>query len=176
VNSTALILLGIGAGTVIGSAAIDAQKDTDEQRAATIAAIANITMQLKDGAAAIAKSTADLKGGKLDDAARLKTKSDIADQMAMNARLNSQLRKLEGLSEGILKDILSDANGISFHRFQIAIWTVVLSVIFVIDVYQNLAMPEFNTTLMGMMGLSAGTYLGLKISEPTTPSKPPLGT
>jgi hypothetical protein len=31
-------------------------------------------------------------------------------------------------------------------------------------------MPTFNTTLMGMLGLSAGTYLGLKIPEATTPS------
>lgn len=40
-----------------------------------------------------------------------------------------------------------------------------------VEVYQSLAMPTFNTTLMGMLGLSAGTYLGLKIPEPTTPTK-----
>ncbi|MBI4365394.1 MAG: hypothetical protein HY543_01095 [Deltaproteobacteria bacterium] len=175
VNSTALILLGIGAGTVVGSAAIDAQKDTDEQRAATIAAVAKITKQINDGKADITKFKKALAADKVTEADALKAKSDLAVQEEMNARLNSQLKKLEGLSEGILKDILSDANGISFHRFQIAVWTLVLSIIFVIDVYQNLAMPEFNTTLMSMMGLSAGTYLGLKIPEPTTPSKPPLG-
>jgi hypothetical protein len=148
VNSTALILLGIGAGTVIGSAAIDAQKDTAEARASTVEAITKVQQQVQS----------------------------LTEDDAAKARLESQLRKLQGQSEGIIKDILSDANGISFHRFQIAVWTLVLSIIFVLDVYQTLAMPEFNTTLMGMMGLSAGTYLGLKIPEPMTPSKPPLGT
>jgi hypothetical protein len=49
------------------------------------------------------------------------------------------------------------------------VWTVVLSIVFIKQVYENLAMPEFNTTLMGLLGLSAGTYLGLKIPEPTSP-------
>ena len=64
-----------------------------------------------------------------------------------------------------------EANGISFHRFQMAAWTIVLGIIFVKGVYENLAMPEFNTTLMGLLGLSAGTYLGLKIPEAKTPTK-----
>jgi hypothetical protein len=50
-----------------------------------------------------------------------------------------------------------------------AAWTFVLGLIFVKGVYDDLAMPEFNTTLMGLLGLSAGTYLGLKIPEATTP-------
>jgi hypothetical protein len=64
-------------------------------------------------------------------------------------------------------DILSDANGVSFHRFQMAAWSLVLGIIFVIQVYQSLAMPTFSGTLLSIMGISAGTYLGLKIPEPT---------
>ena len=82
----------------------------------------------------------------------------------------SAYQKLTQNSEGLLTDILSDANGIGFHRFQIFAWTIVLSVIFIKEVYANLAMPTFNTTLMGLLGLSAGTYLGLKIPEPTVPT------
>lgn len=63
-------------------------------------------------------------------------------------------------------DILSDANGVSFHRFQMAAWTLVLGIIFIIQVYKVLAMPTFDGTLLGLMGISAGTYLGLKIPEP----------
>jgi hypothetical protein len=95
-----------------------------------------------------------------------------ADRTALQAeaeKLRSQLSKLRGISENFLTDILSDANGISFHRFQIAAWTLVLSVIFAVGVWQNLTMPTFNTTLMGLLGLSAGTYLGLKIPEPVVP-------
>ena len=63
-------------------------------------------------------------------------------------------------------DILSDANGVSFHRFQNAVWNLVLGIIFVVAVYQSLAMPTFSGTLLSLMGISAGTYLGLKIPEP----------
>jgi len=63
-------------------------------------------------------------------------------------------------------DILSDANGVSFHRFQIAVWSLVLGIIFVVAVYQSLAMPTFSGALLSLMGISAGTYLGLKIPEP----------
>ncbi len=63
-------------------------------------------------------------------------------------------------------DILSDANGVSFHRFQIAVWTFVLGIIFVVQVYKVLAMPTFDGTLLALLGISAGTYLGLKVPEP----------
>jgi hypothetical protein len=69
-------------------------------------------------------------------------------------------------------DILSDANGVSFHRFQVAAWTLVLGIIFLIKVWELLAMPDFNGSLLALLGISAGTYLGLKIPEPTTPTKP----
>lgn len=61
-------------------------------------------------------------------------------------------------------DIVSDTNGVNFHRFQMAAWTAVLGVIFVHDVYVSLAMPEFDNTLLGLLGISSGTYLGLKVT------------
>ncbi len=64
-----------------------------------------------------------------------------------------------------LFDMLSDENGISFHRFQIAIWTVVLTAIFVVKVYATLSMPDFDAQLLGLTGISAGTYLGFKFPE-----------
>lgn len=64
-------------------------------------------------------------------------------------------------------DILSDEQGVNFHRFQMASWTLVLSIIFIQQVYRSLAMPDFDNTLLGLLGISAGTYLGLKTtSEP----------
>ena len=79
-----------------------------------------------------------------------------------------------GASRGFITDILSDNSGYSFHRFQIFAWTIVLSIVFVKAVYEGLAMPTFDTTLMGLLGLSAATYLGLKIPEPTVPKIPRL--
>jgi hypothetical protein len=58
--------------------------------------------------------------------------------------------------------ILSDNDGVSFHRFQIVVWTVILATMFLVSVFNELTMPEFSVTMLGLMGLSAGTYLGFK--------------
>jgi hypothetical protein len=62
-------------------------------------------------------------------------------------------------------DILSDEHGVNFHRFQMAVWTAVLGIIFIHDVYVGLAMPQFDNSLLGLLGISAGTYLGLKTTS-----------
>jgi hypothetical protein len=69
------------------------------------------------------------------------------------------------VTHGLWKDLLRDGSGMSFHRFQIVVWTVILGTVFVRAVYQDLAMPDFNASLLGLMGLSAGTYIGFKIPE-----------
>ena len=70
-------------------------------------------------------------------------------------------------SRGFLMDLVteSDAQGVSFHRFQMIMWTLVMGVIFVLDVLTRLAMPKFDTTLLALMGISSGTYLGFKFTE-----------
>jgi hypothetical protein len=139
-NETALGLLAIAAATHLGSAAVDASKDTPAEAAAKQAA--KTTLQNNIAAAAAA-------GADPDPGHTLK------------------LAKLNGESQGWLIDVLSDADGIDFHRFQMLAWTFVLGVIFITDVWQGLAMPDFNATLLGLMGLSAATYIGLKIPEAT---------
>ena len=71
-------------------------------------------------------------------------------------------------SQGFLRDVLDDGTGISFHRFQMFVWTIVLGIIFCASVYRHLAMPEFSATLLGLMGISSGTYLGFKFPEKNT--------
>lgn len=52
----------------------------------------------------------------------------------------------------------------SFHRFQIIVWTLVLGVVFCSEVLTKLGMPNFGSTLLILMGVSSGTYLGFKFS------------
>ena len=68
-------------------------------------------------------------------------------------------------SRGFLNDVLSDDQGLSLYRFQLFAWTLVLGTIFCASVYNGLAMPQFSTTLLGLMGISSGTYLGFKVPE-----------
>lgn len=131
-NQTALFLLGIASATAVGSAAVDASKNTPAEQAAQ--------QQVKAGLQALANLTPDQQ---------------------------DKLAKLKGESQGWLKDVLSDSEGVDFHRFQMLAWTLVLGIIFVVRVWQTLAMPDFDATLLGLMGLSAGTYVGLKIPETT---------
>ena len=67
------------------------------------------------------------------------------------------------VSVNIIKDLLNDDNGVSFHRFQISVWTIVLITIFVGRVIDTLTMPTFDANLLALMGISGGTYIGFKI-------------
>ncbi|MGH9422333.1 MAG: hypothetical protein ACRD3J_20310 [Thermoanaerobaculia bacterium] len=81
-----------------------------------------------------------------------------------------------GKSRGFLNDVMSDPTGVSLHRFQMFVWTLVLGVIFCGSVYNNLEMPEFSATLLGLMGVSSGTYLGFKVPEKKGSDTPPGAT
>lgn len=75
-------------------------------------------------------------------------------------------------SKGFLQDVISDPTGISIHRFQMFAWTLILGVIFIASVYKNLEMPQFSATLLGLMGISSGTYLGFKVPEKASTDAP----
>jgi hypothetical protein len=71
-----------------------------------------------------------------------------------------------GVSRGWLLDILSDSNGsIALHRLQIVLWTFVLGIMLVVAVVTSLTMPAFSDTLVTLMGISSGTYVGFKFAE-----------
>jgi len=66
-------------------------------------------------------------------------------------------------SKGFISDILSDGDGPSFHRYQMVLFTIILAVIFVVKTATNLVTPQFDASLLGLMGISSGTYLGFKL-------------
>jgi hypothetical protein len=85
-------------------------------------------------------------------------------------QLDDQISSLEedlkvASTRGFWRDVLCDGSGVSFHRLQILVWTLIIGFIFAHSVYEQLAMPELSATLLGLMGLSGGTYVGFKIPE-----------
>jgi hypothetical protein len=90
-------------------------------------------------------------------------KSRLAEVDA--ALTQATLNLSNGISKHFFADILNDGESISFHRFQIFIWTIVLGSVFVWSVYRNMSMPEFDASLLTLMGISAGTYVGFKFPE-----------
>ena len=68
-------------------------------------------------------------------------------------------------SKGFFIDILSDDDGVSIHRFQMVVWTVFIGIYFIYSVFNSLDIPQISKELLALMGISSGTYLGLKIPE-----------
>lgn len=142
ITGSILTLMGIGSGTALGAAMIDSSKKTEKEQAEAELSEAHATAQAAT--------------------------STPADQVRLTMT-ERKVANLQGVVKtrhtSVLADLLSDSNGYSFHRFQIAVWTVILGIIFVVAVAQQLAMPQFSETLLGLMGISSGTYLGFKFPE-----------
>lgn len=68
-------------------------------------------------------------------------------------------------SQGFWKDILSDGEGISIYRLQMFAWMIIVGVYFLNVSYTYLYMPQLDNTLLALMGISSGTYVGLKLPE-----------
>jgi hypothetical protein len=66
-------------------------------------------------------------------------------------------------TKGFFSDLLTDGTGPAVQRLQMLLFTVILAVIFVVKVINGLVMPEFDPTLLALMGISNGTYLGFKL-------------
>ena len=66
------------------------------------------------------------------------------------------------LTRQFFLDLLRERTNVDFHRFQLITWTLILGIVFVFGVFKQLAMPKFDSTLLILMGISAGTYLGFK--------------
>jgi hypothetical protein len=67
-------------------------------------------------------------------------------------------------SKGWWRDLVcDDRGGVTLDRVQIVVWTIVLGLIFISSVALELTMPEFSGTLLALMGISSGTYIGFQM-------------
>jgi hypothetical protein len=152
-------LLGISSTTGLAAIAVDRQKSTaaQDQKDKLIADQAALTARINYLAAS-------------NPAVGSAQETDLRESRTRLAEVASRLGELPAApapvaSKGFLQDILNDGDGVSFHRFQMAIWTIVLGAVFVWSVYRNISMPEFDASLLTLMGISAGTYVGFKFPE-----------
>jgi hypothetical protein len=172
ITPSLLGLIGISAATALSAALIDSGKD-----AATASSLLDLTAERQ----ALDQTIPPIQ----EQIAAVQAKpalapEEIANRDALNKQLLGYRTRLAQVSQeieavtppasasvsgGFLRDVLGDENGYSFHRFQMFAWTIVLGVMFVSSVYNSLSMPEFSTTLLGLMGISSGTYIGFKFPE-----------
>lgn len=167
-----LALMGISATTALGEVFIDANKDAaaDTQRAALNAEKQALAAAVQESQGKVSTLDAQAAGGADALLARADAVRQLTDQRTRLGQIDAQLQTLAptpgaDVSGGFFCDVLSDAQGYSFHRFQIFAWTLALGLVFISTVYNSLTMPEFSGTLLGLMGMSAGTYVGFKFPE-----------
>lgn len=70
-----------------------------------------------------------------------------------------------GESKGFFDDIISDTQGLALYRFQMLVFNILFGVLFLVYVIQHVAMPEFDGSILTLLGMSSGTYAGFKIPE-----------
>jgi energy-coupling factor transporter transmembrane protein EcfT len=71
-------------------------------------------------------------------------------------------------SQGFWRDVLSDENGLSVHRFQAAVFNIFFGVTFVEQTFADLdakTLPNFDSVTLALIGLSSATYVTIKSME-----------
>ena len=198
ITTSSLVLLGIGTGTALGSRLVDKSKreatnaelgTLEPQRDALKVTIGELEKNVQEVEALKALDPRkEAPGPSQEELSNLPVwKTQLAAKRAELKTVRKQLVEAQShqerpITDGFLSDLLTDANGATFHRLQVVVWTVVLGIIFMLTVWRTLSMPEFSETLLALMGISAGTYLGFKIPErqtspqdtPAQPASPPI--
>lgn len=151
-DGTPLILMGISATTYLGAAMIEntdlAQPEKVAEKKKEINAV---TAQMKAAAS---------------DPQKIELLRTQKQQMLNELDTLKQESTVEKHPSNGFKQLLSDdTGGVKLHRFQNLVWTVILGLIFLSGAFTKLSMPEFSATLLGVLGISSGTYLGFKFPE-----------
>jgi hypothetical protein len=167
IPASLLGLLGISAATALAAVVMPGQKDRLEARR-------KATGEEIDGVdAALGQIAIDLEAAK--------GRSD-ANTEALAIALGTQRAKLETLRSDLIlqraavtpirqtsgwwRDLVRDDRGaVALDRFQVVAWSLVLGGLFLTSVFWNLSMPEFSATLLALMGISSGTYIGFKLPQ-----------
>jgi hypothetical protein len=166
VTASLLGLMGISSATALASAAITPQggplgprrKLLEQEITAIDDALAQITIH-RAAAMAAAPPRVELSDALAMKAAALSSKSSILT--IEHASLTSVAP-----SAGFWRDLVCDERGsAALDRFQIIAWTLVLGGIFISSVIWELTMPEFSATMLTLMGISSGAYIGFKFPK-----------
>jgi hypothetical protein len=175
ITPSILGLMGISAATGLAAVAVSPRstergtalaKAFDDEKAVIDAKVQKVNAEIE----ATQKEIDDLKAAN-QPADKLETlKADLATRrtdldVARGKLLLQTISVTSNFpSKGFWTDLVSDDRGaVALDRFQIVVWTAVLGGFFLTSVFWDLAMPEFNATVLGLMGISSGTYIGFKL-------------
>lgn len=146
-NATALILMGIGAGTSLGAAmAVDAPPALDNTAQTSLTNLA---------------------------AAKAALVTQPKDRLALESQTAAitQLRQAGLWSKNLFADITSPiaSDKSALHRLQIVGFTFVIWTYYLLKVWQTQAMPDLTDAQLALLGISSGSYVGYKFVNESPP-------
>jgi hypothetical protein len=172
-NPQALWLMGISAASGVSAVVVDVLKDSPADAANR--GLKALGLQNYDDVertrAEIAQREALLKTVP-PPANAPQLAVEISDRELLLAAYERVIRPF--VSQGWYKDLTTDTNGAALHRVQTLVWTIALGVVFIATVIANLTtgvathliMPQFDTSLLLLLGISNAGYIGFKYPEP----------
>ena len=155
-NSTALVLLGISSATGLSASLInnsDPNRPLSSKLTPTELALSNVAGLSSALANEITVLNAIPPGA---PPTQFITASDRIDEFRY------RLKYVRSPQCRFLYDLLSERIYLTFHRFQLLVWTVILAAVFVWGVWAKLDMPVFDASILILMGISSGSYIGFK--------------
>jgi hypothetical protein len=174
IPATIVVLTGISASTGLAATLITPRA---AQRAAAIKALlaeqcASLDEAITDLGAVIADTDQKLAAAQ---AAGQPTQTLADLKQRLQERKDSRQRERDHLtasltgispvstSDGFWRDLVTGDRGtVALDRLQMVVWTVLLGGMFLQSVLAYVTMPDFNSTLLALMGVSSGTYIGFK--------------
>jgi hypothetical protein len=168
-----LILMGIGAGTAVSGFAMDASRipgsRADYEAAKRLQPALDETVVDANGKVSAAKA-ANPPDPKLPV-----LETSLVDAKKAADENRAKVRQFEvPATRSLFYDVMSDSNGIAFHRLQVFAWTMTYWFIFIVALFHKITLTNFDPTQLGLMGISGATYLGFKLQEqPKQPGNGP---
>jgi len=160
-----LWLMGIAASSGIAAVAVDVIKDTpaDAANRGLQALGLNTYADVERTRQEISDREDQLKANPATNIAQ-KLNLEIRDRRLLLTAYENAIKSF--VSEGWFKDITTDLNGSALHRVQALAWTLALGVVFVVGAITDHVMPQFDPSLLLLLGISNAGYIGFKYPEP----------
>jgi hypothetical protein len=180
INGTCLTLLAIGTTTALTTMAVQGNRSGRKDLSDVLQRTPHEMLKL--GPAELRDAIAARKKELEETGASTMTPPELAED---NALLQTFGRKLDQFFKQrpkwcplrvyywryrlrtVFEDLLTEeAGAYDFHRFQMLAWTLVLGSVFVFKVFADRTMPQFDSNLLLLMGISSGAYIGFKVAAP----------
>ena len=172
ISAQALALMGISGATALAAVAVDAYKDSPAD--AVNRGLRALGLNSYDDVLRVKQEIVDRQNELAGIAPagtapagtgprRAQLQIEIQDRKNVLRTYEDKVRPF--VTQGWFKDMTTDLNGTAIHRLQVFCWTLVLGVVFVIEVYRGLSMPEFSGNLLALMAVSSAGYVGFKFPE-----------